>query len=136
MEQSLREKVKALGIESQIGLAGNVRHEELMAYLARADAFVLNTGYEGFSHAILEAMAMGTVVITTSVGGNSELIVDGENGFLVEFNNQAQIIERIDYVLRMSDEEREQIIIRAKETARQFTKDRMLKRTVELVTSL
>lgn len=64
-------------------------------YLVAADLFVLNTGYEGFSHVILEAMQAGLPVITTKVGGNTEIINDGENGLLVEYNNEGQIREAI-----------------------------------------
>ncbi|TSA45455.1 glycosyltransferase family 1 protein [bacterium] len=56
-----------------------------------ADLFVLNTGYEGFSHTILEVMTAGLPVITTKIGGNPEVVKDGENGILVEYNNREQL---------------------------------------------
>ncbi|MDP3770460.1 MAG: glycosyltransferase family 4 protein [Candidatus Sungbacteria bacterium] len=136
LEAMLREKIRVRGMESHIQLIGNVSHEEMLRLLACADTFVLNTGYEGFSHALLEAMAMGTPVITTRVGGNSELITPGENGFLIEFNNQLQLSQSIDYVLQMTHNDRERIIVRAKQTAGQFTKARMLQHTAELLMSL
>ncbi len=53
---------------------------ELMRYL---DIFVLPSLAEGISNTILEAMASGLPVVATQVGGNSELVVEGESGFLV-----------------------------------------------------
>lgn len=73
--------------------------EAIFLNLRAADAFVLNTGYEGLSHQILEAMAVGVPVITTNVGGNPELIKDGQNGLLVEYNDKNELKEAIKKVL-------------------------------------
>jgi glycosyltransferase involved in cell wall biosynthesis len=54
-----------------------------------ADIFALNTNYEGLSHVLLEAMALGTPVVTTPAGGNIELVVNGETGLLADFNQRA-----------------------------------------------
>jgi glycosyltransferase involved in cell wall biosynthesis len=80
-EGALREQARRLGIDGQVrflGLRGDVP-----ALLAIADLFVLPSLSEGLSIAILEAMAAGRPVVTTRVGGNPELVVDGETGLLV-----------------------------------------------------
>jgi glycosyltransferase involved in cell wall biosynthesis len=51
--------------------------------LQTLDVFVLTSLNEGLSNTILEAMATGLPVIATAVGGNGELVVDGETGSLV-----------------------------------------------------
>jgi glycosyltransferase involved in cell wall biosynthesis len=51
--------------------------------LAAGDIFVLPSHEEGFSNALLEAMAAGLAVIATAVGGSPDAIVDGESGILV-----------------------------------------------------
>jgi glycosyltransferase involved in cell wall biosynthesis len=51
--------------------------------LAALDIYVCTSDTEGFSNVLLEALACGKPVIATRVGGNSEIIIDGENGFLV-----------------------------------------------------
>lgn len=86
---------------------------EMAKFLSAADIFVLNTGYEGFSHMILETMAAGLPVVTTKVGGNPEIVREGENGLLVEYNNFLQLKEAIiklfespDLRLRLSQEAR------------------------------
>lgn len=136
LEKELRDAIMALDAEAYIKCIGRVGHDEMLNYLAAADAFVLNTGYEGFSHVLLEAMAMGTPVITTSVGGNPELIADKKNGFLVEYNNENQLAEAMRFVLTMSDQERERIVVHARKTAEQFSVTRMLEATAQFFISL
>ena len=136
MERELRCKIEEQGLGSRITLAGSVTHDTMLSYLAAADAFVLNTGYEGFSHALLEAMTMGTPVITTSVGGNPELITDNENGRLVEYNNRDQLRDAIASLVEMSSKERKRLATNARHTAQQFTTERMLRDTAQFLSSL
>ncbi len=64
-------------------IASGLPRAEALGYVQAADAFVLNSEYEGFSHALIEVMALGTPIVATSVGGNTELIEDGKNGLLI-----------------------------------------------------
>src|SRR3989338_9996111 len=70
----LESMIRNLGLGNKVYLVGQKTQEELAIYMAAADMFVLNTGYEGFSHQILEAMTAGVPIITTAVGGNKEVI--------------------------------------------------------------
>lgn len=81
-EAKLRRQVADAGLDERVTFAG----EQLdpRPYLASADAFLLPSRQEGFSNAILEAMASALPVIATDVGGNAEAIVNGEGGLLVE----------------------------------------------------
>lgn len=100
-------------------------------YLQSAKIFVLNTGYEGFSHTILEAMAHGVPVITTHVCGNSEIIQNGYNGILVEYNNKFQLREAIVRLYNNPDERRD-FIKNAKDVLTKFTPEIMLQKTMEV----
>lgn len=59
---------------------GRVDHDELLTLLHRADAAVLPSHYEPFGLAALEAAAAGTPLVTTTVGGLGEAVIDGETG--------------------------------------------------------
>ena len=70
------------GAEGRIRFLGPVPGAR--EYFLGADAFVFPTIYEPFSNACLEAMAAGLPVVTTVVNGVSEVLRDGESGFLLE----------------------------------------------------
>ncbi len=72
---------RELGIEHAVRFAG--RRMDVPDLLAASDLLVHPSLQEGFSNAILEAMAAGKPVVATAVGGNVEAVVDGQTGFLV-----------------------------------------------------
>jgi len=131
-EKYLQAMVKNLGLEKKVYLTGSKTHEELAIFLAAADIFVLNTGYEGFSHQILEAMKADLPVITTAVGGNKEIIHQGENGFMVKYNDEFNLIEAIKTVWNIS-ELRGRFIANGKKTVEYFSVEKMLEKTINLI---
>lgn len=85
LEPRLRELAVNLGISEQVNFAGTVPYfsEELVQLYSAADIFILPSEYEGFGLVLLEAMACGTPVIGTAIGGIPTVIDDEETGFLV-----------------------------------------------------
>ena len=66
-----------------------------MALLGASDALALCSAYEGLSHVLLEAMAAGRPILATAVGGNLELIRDGENGLLVPYGDRKALADAL-----------------------------------------
>ena len=111
---------------------GALSRDAVLDYLRAADVFALNTSYEGLSHQILEAMALGVPVVTTDVGGNPELVIDGITGFLVEFNDKFAFAEKIDKIL--SDKSFATAMSEnAKKKAEEFSKERMINETIKIL---
>jgi glycosyltransferase involved in cell wall biosynthesis len=73
--------VRELGLTDRFHFDGGVTG--LREYLSSADIFVLPSRSEGFSNAIIEAMAVSLPVVATDVGGNAEAVQDGVSGFVV-----------------------------------------------------
>ena len=92
-ENALREKVKSLGIEPYLVFVGYTK--EIHRYYEIMDISVLNSFSEGLSLTLLESMGYGIPVVATSVGGNPELVVEGETGYLVPVNNHRLLADRI-----------------------------------------
>ncbi len=84
-ETKLRQMATELGVNDMITFAGE--HPDPRPFLSSADVFLLPSRQEGFSNAILEAMACGLPVIATDVGGNAEAIVQNRGGLIVEPEN-------------------------------------------------
>jgi len=91
--------IESNGIEDKVFLIGKVSRSEMAVYLKAADCFVLNSGYESFSHVTLEAMKMGTPVIAARAAGMPELIEHGKNGFLFEKDDVDEMTERVEECL-------------------------------------
>ena len=68
-------------------------------YYALMDIFVLPSFYEGLANVLLEAMAMKKAVVATKVGGNPDVILNGENGFLVPAGNSKQMASALEQLI-------------------------------------
>lgn len=135
LEGELRQIVIESKQQDTVVLLGNVEHERLMEYTRAADCFVLNTGYEGLSHQLLEVLAVGTPIVTTNVGGNPELIEDGVTGKLVDYDDRVGLQGAIVEVL--SDLKAAQKIADAgKVFVSRFTVSRMVEGTREVLTKV
>jgi glycosyltransferase involved in cell wall biosynthesis len=105
---------------------------DVLPYLHAADLFVLPSVSEGLSNALLEAMASGLPCIVSDIGGNVDLIADGENGLLFESGNINQLTDMLLRLLR-NDIGRREFGRRARETIEaDYSMDRVAKKYVEL----
>ena len=79
-EAQLRERIEELGLTDQVRLLG--ARKEVAAILRAADLFILNATVEPFGLVIVEAMACGTPVLASAIGGIPEIVEDGVSGRL------------------------------------------------------
>ncbi|WP_296720207.1 glycosyltransferase [Erythrobacter sp.] len=88
-EARLRALAASGGVAERVHFAGSLDHDLMPLVLSAADVMVLPTVSEGLANAWVEALACGTPVVTTDVGGARELIVNDTAGRLVERNPAA-----------------------------------------------
>jgi len=100
LEYDLREHAKREGLRN-IHFLGMIPHEELIlsGYHRAADVFVMTSMIETQGLALMEAQATGLVSVGINSGGTMDLIVDGENGFLVEPGDKDGFVQAIRTVL-------------------------------------
>jgi glycosyltransferase involved in cell wall biosynthesis len=89
----LQSLVRDLGLADCFRFDGGI--VDLRPHLAVADIFVLPSRSEGFSNALVEAMAASLPVVATGVGGNAEAVQDGYTGFIVPPEDPAALTEAI-----------------------------------------
>jgi len=130
--ENLESEIKKLKLEGNVSLTGSVLHSQMPLYFKAADVFVLNSGYEGLSHVILEAMQQGVPVIASSEGGNPELIENNVNGFLVEYKNQEQLKSA---VLRLWQDKnlQEKFSRNSLEKIKSFNWDNLVEKTINIL---
>lgn len=95
----LKELVKKTGLEKQVFFMGQVSN--VAEKLSKASVFVLPSKCEGMPNALIEAMAMGTAVISTDCpcGGPADLIQNGENGILIAVDDKKALIEALEKLI-------------------------------------
>lgn len=104
----------------------------IVDYLKAFDIFVLPSIKEGLPYTIIEAMAAQLPIIATDVGGIPEMIIDQENGLLIQPKNSQQLAEKITYLLD-NPEIAKQLAQKAKQKAeKEFNLEKMVRQTKEL----
>jgi len=87
----LESQVAKKSLQPHVQFVGRQDKTQLANLIKAADVFVLNTAYEGLSHQLLEVMQLEVPIVTTSVGGNPELLSNGVDALLVPFDNTYQL---------------------------------------------
>lgn len=126
----LKEDIYKRGLEDSIHFLGTKSQAEVAEWMAAAEVFVLPSHIEGFGLVALEAMACGTPVVGTNVGGLKYLLNQG-NGMLVEVNNADSLRVAIHAVLE-SAEVRKNLIRNGLEKAKENDQQIMTNRVVNL----
>ncbi|MGH9360067.1 MAG: glycosyltransferase, partial [Terriglobia bacterium] len=101
LRPELETMTRTLRIERQVRFLGDRR--DIAAVLASMDISVLTSQSESLSNAIIESMAAGLPAVATRVGGNPDLVCDGETGFLIPPGDAASLADALDRLLTSPD---------------------------------
>ena len=89
----LESYIKELGLESSVSLQG--RTDNVVEAIKSAELFVFPSNHEGMSNAVIEALCVGLPVVTTDVGGASDMIENGKNGIVIPIGDEDIMISTI-----------------------------------------
>ncbi len=81
--EALEHRAAELGLGQRVRFLGALPRERVLELFRAADAAILSSDWENFPHTVVEALAVGTPVVATAVGGVPEVVCDGANGLLV-----------------------------------------------------
>jgi D-inositol-3-phosphate glycosyltransferase len=134
-EQRLRKMVAQMRLQDRVAFWGSQRQDLLPYFYSAAEALVLPSRYESFGMVALEAMACGTPVIASRVGGLQYTVEDGRTGFLIPEGDWRLLADRICEVVE-NPPLRERLVAAAKEKVKQFGWPTITKRVLSLYDSL
>ena len=80
----LQALARRLDVLDRVNFVGPLSHDDVMERLASTDALVLASSHEGLPHVVLEALVSGKPIVSTAVGGVTEILCDGVDSLLVE----------------------------------------------------
>lgn len=98
--ENIVQKDNQEGVIHYLGVTSNVR-----PFMEEADCIVLPSYHEGLSRVLIEALAMGKVIITTDIPGCRETVEEGKNGFLVAPRNVEALVHAFFRFLALSKED-------------------------------
>ena len=108
-----------LGLDKLVEFKGNVPFQEVQKIMFESDLVLLPSVEEGIANVVLEAMQIGTLVLSTDCGGMNEVIENGKNGFIVPGRNPEKMAEAIQKIILLSENERQKITLEAQKTINQ-----------------
>ena len=116
--------VHQLGLETNVMFYSRLSHSETLSKIYNSDIYLQTSLNEGFCNAVLEAQALGKLVVASNVGGLKENIVNNETGWLVDAYNADAFASIIEEVKKMSSSEKNKVTEAAKNRVKKlFTKD-------------
>jgi glycosyltransferase involved in cell wall biosynthesis len=113
LENSLREQVFRLGLDTRVRFLGFIEPSKLPLLMQASDVFIRPSLSEGLGTAFLEAMASYMPVIGTSVGGIPDFLVEDETGFIVEVENPESIKNAVVRIMELPPQVKKEILDRS-----------------------
>jgi len=105
-EPKLRALAEQLGVAERVRFLGQLSQDALMDVYRAADVLLLLSSSEGWANVLLEAMACGTGVVATDVGGTSEVLGTSPAGELVRERNSLAVAQAVERLLRRHPDRR------------------------------
>ena len=115
-------QAEAEALTAELGLRNAVRflgaRDDVPAVMSAADGYVMSSAWEGMPMVLLEAAAAGLPIVATAVGGNGEVVRDGESGFLVPARDSGVLRAGMLRLMALPEEQRRTMGERGREHVR------------------
>lgn len=103
------------GLKDRVNIVNGLSHNDVLKEIEQHDVLLLPSVEEGIANVVLEAMATGTPVISSDVGGMKEIIDNGMTGYLVQPRDMNSLAEALVQFAALNEEQRFAIATRARE---------------------
>ena len=131
----LKNLCEVLGLDQSVVFLGVRDQDKLSYYYSAAEVVVMPSHYESFGMVALEAMACGTPVIASEVGGLAYLVRDGETGFTIPAEEPEMLCEKLSWLLN-DRELHDSMSARAVEYAQDYAWEKIARQIVEVYEGL
>lgn len=128
--QDIREMITEMQLEDTVYLMG--RSSTMLDDFNSSDIYVMTSNFEGMPNTLMEAMAVGLPCISTDCpSGPSDLIVNRDNGILIQMNNEVQMADELERLIK-SPQMAKELGCKARESIRaRYSPDIIAKRFVD-----
>ncbi len=99
----VKQMVKESDLGNNVSFPGYLLQHEKISYAREASIFICTNSVDNAPVSLIEFMALGTVIVSTDVGGIAEIIDSGTTGYLVERDDDAAMFERVKFLLENPD---------------------------------
>ncbi len=120
LKNTLQQLIVKLKLSNSVHLVGQIPHKEVIKIMRDSDIFVLPSWGESFATVCTEALKCGLAVVTTKDEGYCDVIVNHENGVLVEKRNYKELAEELMFLIK-NPVRRRQIASKGYESAKSLT---------------
>ncbi len=127
-----QEKCRELNLQEYVEFKGQMSKEGWIKLSQHFDVFINTTDFDNTPVSVMEAMALGMVVVSTNVGGVPYLIQDGENGFLVPPKNPKAMAHKIKLILE-DPQKLVEVSHNARKTVEEFDENAVLEKWEKLL---
>jgi len=101
--QFIKSLVVDMGLDDKVVFTGAIAHDTLRTYYSAADVLVLPSHYESMGFVVIEAMACGTPVVASRVGGIPSMVEHGSTGYLIPWRCPEAFATQIEVLLKNKD---------------------------------
>lgn len=108
-----------LNLGESVKFVKNVPFSKVKAFMEESDLVLMPSVEEGIANVVLEAMALGTLVLTADCGGMTEVVKEGSNGFVVPNRNSEAIALKIIEIMGLPKEIKNKILVQARKDIEQ-----------------
>ncbi len=130
-ERKFQRIAKDFGVGSRVAFAG--RRSDIARFYGAGDLFLLPTAYEPFPNVNLEAMACGLPVMTTTTSGGADIVLQGENGYLIsDVHAVGEMVDCLNEHFDRSAAARQEMATSCWNTAQEMTIEKNIEKTLEL----
>lgn len=101
--EAVKQKIEVLNLSKNITLLEWTKREDIFHIISSSKLYISTARYEGLPYSMIESLALGKAMVVTNCDGNRDLVINEDNGFVINDNNEVHFSEGIITLLNDND---------------------------------